>query len=83
MIGTKDEPITCGNIIVLKFVISYMIIFQNLDVGDLTERFALKKQLHCKPFSWYMENIWQDLFILTKDVTAWGSVSITRHMAHT
>lgn len=26
-----------------------------MDIGDISGRLALKKQLHCKPFSWYVE----------------------------
>ena len=26
-----------------------------LEIGDISHRLALKEQLHCKPFSWYVE----------------------------
>jgi len=42
----------------------------------LTPRLELKKRLQCKPFSWFMENVWPELFVLSKDVLAWGSVRI-------
>ena len=44
-------------------------------MGDLTQRLELKKRLQCKPFSWFLENIWPELFVYNKDVIAWGSVS--------
>ncbi|XP_060581406.1 polypeptide N-acetylgalactosaminyltransferase 13-like [Ruditapes philippinarum] len=44
-----------------------------VDVGDLSERLELKKKLKCKPFSWFMDNVWQELFVLSRNVTAWGS----------
>ncbi|XP_052234412.1 polypeptide N-acetylgalactosaminyltransferase 13-like [Dreissena polymorpha] len=44
-----------------------------LDVGDLSARRALRARLQCKPFSWFMENIWPELFSLNRNVLAWGS----------
>ncbi|XP_052796372.1 polypeptide N-acetylgalactosaminyltransferase 13-like [Mya arenaria] len=46
---------------------------KKMDVGDLSERLALKRRLQCRPFSWFMENIWPELFVLNRNVTAWGS----------
>ena len=50
-----------------------------MDAGDLTERLELKRRLQCKPFSWFLDNIWPELFVYSKDVLAWGSVrSVTQ-----
>ena len=54
--------------------INIFYILQTLDVGDLSERLELKKKLKCKPFSWFMDNVWPELFVLSRNVTAWGSV---------
>ncbi|XP_052767612.1 polypeptide N-acetylgalactosaminyltransferase 2-like isoform X1 [Mya arenaria] len=32
-----------------------------VNFGDITERLALKKRLQCKPFSWYLQNVYPEL----------------------
>jgi len=46
-----------------------------MPVGDLSQRFELKKKLKCKNFTWYIKNVWPELAVLNEDTRAWGSVS--------
>lgn len=36
---------------------------QYVSYGDITERLMLKKALNCKPFKWYMDNVYPELKI--------------------
>ena len=44
------------------------------DSGSLERRFQFKEELQCKPFSWFLENIYPEKFILDdpKHVFAYG-----------
>ncbi|XP_037816941.1 polypeptide N-acetylgalactosaminyltransferase 1 [Lucilia sericata] len=44
------------------------------DIGDVTHRVMLRKKLRCKSFDWYLENIYPEKFVPTKDVKAYGKV---------
>ncbi|KAL4228077.1 hypothetical protein ACF0H5_013512 [Mactra antiquata] len=56
-----------------ELVYNYFPGMRTLDAGDLSERMRLKEKLQCKPFSWFINHVWPELFVLQQNVTAWGS----------
>ena len=41
-------------------VLIYILGARNVEIGDLTERRGLRKDLQCKSFRWYLENIYPE-----------------------
>ena len=48
---------------------------QSIDAGDISERLKVKEKLQCKPFDWFMNNVWPDLLMYEENTRAWGWVS--------
>ena len=38
-----------------------------MDVGDLSDRFQLRKDLQCEDFQWYLTNIYPELYAPPKE----------------
>lgn len=44
-------------------------------VGDVTHRMVLREKLKCKSFEWFLQNVFPEKFIPTKNVQAYGRVN--------
>lgn len=47
---------------------------KDMDVGDLSERKEIRRRLNCKPFKWYLDNVFPEKFIPNENVIAYGSI---------
>lgn len=45
-----------------------------LNMGDLTKRFALRKRLQCNNFSWYIANVFPELGVPGRNLLGWGRI---------
>nr|KAG5692701.1 hypothetical protein BaRGS_008564 [Batillaria attramentaria] len=57
-----------------KFVYQHHPQMKDLDVGDLSGRKALRDRLHCRNFTWYLQNVWPELYPYGDNATHWGRV---------
>lgn len=70
----SDALIRVLSILAFVFKRFFLIFFQSKDVGDYSERLALRERLQCKEFKWYLDNIYPEKFIPDENVHAYGMV---------
>ncbi|XP_048733058.2 polypeptide N-acetylgalactosaminyltransferase 1-like [Ostrea edulis] len=57
-----------------SFIYDHFEEMKAIDAGDLSPRIQLKNNLQCKNFTWFIDNVWPELFIYNRNVQAWGSL---------
>ena len=48
---------------------------KTIDIGDTSARTKLRKDLKCKSFKWYLDNVLPDNFIMTEHSLGYGRVN--------
>jgi hypothetical protein len=48
---------------------------KTIDIGDTSARTKLRKDLKCKSFKWYLDNVLPDKFIMTEHSLGYGRVN--------
>lgn len=53
-----------------------LLIFLQKSFGDLSKRFEIRQRLQCKNFTWYLKNIYPEVYVPDLSPVVSGYVSI-------
>ncbi|GFO48189.1 polypeptide n-acetylgalactosaminyltransferase, partial [Plakobranchus ocellatus] len=57
-----------------KFYFAAVPSAKHVNPGDISDRVALREKLQCKPFKWFLENVYPQLKVPNKQDVAFGSI---------
>ena len=57
-----------------KYYYAAVPLAKNVPFGNIDSRMELKKELQCKPFEWYLDNVYPDLKIPDSQDATYGSI---------
>ncbi|XP_059094955.1 polypeptide N-acetylgalactosaminyltransferase 2-like isoform X2 [Tigriopus californicus] len=57
-----------------KYYYAAVPLAKNVPFGDISERVQLKEELQCKPFKWYLDNVYKELKLPAAQDLASGSI---------
>lgn len=57
------------------FYYASVVTAKNIKFGDISSRTELRDRLQCKPFAWYLENVYPEQHIPQKNSIGWGTVT--------
>lgn len=61
-----------------KYVYNTYPKMNEIEIEDIYNRLQLKEKLKCKPFSWFLDNIWPELFAYDREVEQYGTLGLRK-----
>lgn len=67
-----------GKLFKIKQVLCYSLQHK---YGDISERLELRERLHCKNFTWYLTNIYPEIYLPDLNPEKFGAVSLHPYLS--